>query len=306
MYSTWEKANIDTTWDHLLRAIGCDSTDGNAWVGVWLEAMRRGDNNLETKALRKFIETGFLAPPVLAYNSWVLRNLPQNAILLTNGDMDTYPALALQQVKQLRPDIGIVNVSLLNLKWYARTIGTRYSLPLPFSDAVLDTLRPWKAPDGTVVTVSKKIVAGWMDLQKQGKFPRPLAIAATVADKNYSPDSESRMKICGPYFLCFPNKVSNPDDSMSIRKSLADINPKDFIGSFASPNDRSPIRAMYSDQLATNITALAVRYGDILLRSGRMDEAAKMATWADEFEKSVKAAPAFIEEIKKLKEATQK
>src|SRR5574341_38262 len=43
MYSTWESANSDSTWTHLQKAIACDSSDGNAWVSIWSEAIRRGE-----------------------------------------------------------------------------------------------------------------------------------------------------------------------------------------------------------------------------------------------------------------------
>ncbi|TET47210.1 tetratricopeptide repeat protein [candidate division TA06 bacterium] len=305
-YGGWKNTNADTTWRHLLKAVECDSTDGNAWTIIWIEAMQRGNPALEKKALRSFITTGFLAPPLLAYNRWVLKGLPENSLLLTNGDMDTYPAVALQEFEKIRPDVAIVNLPLLNIPWYARMVRDRYAVPLPFTDKELDSVRPSKANSGRMVTVSKKIVAGWLDMQKAGKFPRPLAVAATVGDRDFTPDSRDRMKLSGPFYLCFPEKIDVPKDSTMLRISLESINPDDFAASFVGVGDRSPVRITHTDRVATNVTALALGYGYLLLESGRASEAYEWATWAEEFESKTKAGPVFAEQIKKLKESAKK
>jgi len=305
LLSSWEGANAETTWQHLHRATECDPTDGNAWTGIWVQAMRRGNRGLERKALRSFIETRFLAPPVLSYNSWVLRNLPENALLLTNGDMDTYPALALQEVQELRPDVDVVNLSLLNVRWYARIVRDRYKIPMGFSDRELSSLGYSKDKDGKLVTVSKKIVKAWIDLQKTGKFPRPLTMAITVADLDFTPDTRSRLQMAGPYWLCLPESTDTPEDTSKMRISLADINPVEFSGSFVSPIDRSPVRITRTDRIVTNVTALALRYANALLESGQASEAHRWATWAEEFERNTKAGPVLTKQIKELKKAAK-
>lgn len=45
-----------------------------------------------------------------AYN--MLVSLDTNAILLTNGDNDSYPCWVLQQARQIRPDVQVINLSL--------------------------------------------------------------------------------------------------------------------------------------------------------------------------------------------------
>jgi hypothetical protein len=47
-----------------------------------------------------------------------LRSCPQNAVLFTYGDNDTYPLWYAQQVEHIRPDIRIINLGLLNAPWF--------------------------------------------------------------------------------------------------------------------------------------------------------------------------------------------
>ncbi len=56
----------------------------------------------------------------------MLIGLPEGAILFTNGDNDTYPALALQAGMGLRKDVAVLNMSLLNLEDYAKAQFERY------------------------------------------------------------------------------------------------------------------------------------------------------------------------------------
>lgn len=60
--------------------------------------------------------SGQYLPHDIAYN--FLQSCPQNAILFTNGDNDTFPLWYLQQVEKVRTDVRIINLSLLHSPWY--------------------------------------------------------------------------------------------------------------------------------------------------------------------------------------------
>jgi hypothetical protein len=51
-----------------------------------------------------------------------LNSCPQNAILFTFGDNDTYPLWYAQEVENVRPDIRIINTSLLGIDWYVNQL----------------------------------------------------------------------------------------------------------------------------------------------------------------------------------------
>ncbi|MBD3224586.1 MAG: hypothetical protein GF313_07645 [Caldithrix sp.] len=71
-----------------------------------------------TMFCQKLYEKKDFAPWLLNYNYNVLMSVESDAILFSNGDNDTYPAWILQQVKNIRPDVTVLNISLLPTKQY--------------------------------------------------------------------------------------------------------------------------------------------------------------------------------------------
>jgi len=144
--------DADTVSAHVTAAAACDSTDPNAWLMMWGEAIRRADPALYARCLSKLVETGFLTEAALAYGRVELRTLPEHAIRITNGDMDTYPAQAVQVTEHFRPDVAVIEREHLGMSWSARFIREHQHVALPIPDKQLEMMKDSIDASGHTIT----------------------------------------------------------------------------------------------------------------------------------------------------------
>ena len=109
------------------------------WIGVGAHTLlSRPVKGTEPTPLRRTVRTALLLalPLLMAFQNWddhnrshnfvprdsaanLLNSCPQDAILFTSGDNDTFPLWYMQQVEALRTDVQVVNLSLLGSTDYA-------------------------------------------------------------------------------------------------------------------------------------------------------------------------------------------
>ena len=111
-FAVWIGLGVLMVYDLVNRMVKGPAAAGAA-IGICLVAVpvlmasqEWDDHNRSKKTLAR----------ATAYNA--LMSCEKNAVLFTFGDNETYPLWYLQEIEGIRPDIRIINTSLLGIDWY--------------------------------------------------------------------------------------------------------------------------------------------------------------------------------------------
>jgi hypothetical protein len=294
----WSGANADSSWAHLLKAAECDPENGTPWLMIWGQSIHRGQGEMTAKAARRMIETGFFADALLSYTRWVLRSLPPEAILLTNGDMDTYPVAAVQEVEGLRTDVVMVNRGTLNELWYARYIRDAKGVPLPYTDSELEGLSAREGTGVIGVSSAEEIVAGWIRMLQDGRLSRPVTFASTIPE-TYMDRFKKPLQFCGAYTVVRAEEVDRPDVK-AIEAGLSQFAPEDFFGLWVSDQDRSPARAAGTRNIVRNVTHSALTLAEQAALRGDAEAFARWLAFARRLDNGSDLGPVYADRMRQI------
>lgn len=125
---------------YLERAASLDPGFIDPWFALIPNYMDVRDEERFNLALRRILESGVIADEVFDFNFNMISALEPNAILITNGDNDTFPGWILSRILKFRPDVTVVNRSLLNTGWYPLYV-IEQGLPRFVEEKQIDSIR---------------------------------------------------------------------------------------------------------------------------------------------------------------------
>ncbi len=233
------------------------------WGNIALGYLYRGDSTKAIEALRDGHDLGGFDDMFLEFSRNYLLCAPDSAILITDGDMDTYGLLYLQLMEGFRRDVSIVNLSLLNMDGYIR-YQRDIGLPIPLTDEEIDSLAPYIFGTNRVVYIYDKVL-GIIDAARK----RPLAFTVNVSPATLG-DYDERLSLEGLVYRV----TSKPGSGMDLERSR-----QHFLAmSFEHLPERLKIPGNGSiDKVALNYGTLGIQIGSALLSAGRIDDAIQIA-----------------------------
>jgi hypothetical protein len=297
-----DSGKLDTSWYYLRKSVECDSNNGMSWLGVWILSLYFHDQAMEQKSLAGLYRSGFYTPSVYAENEWMLRDLPPNAILFVNGDNDMYPAKVLQSVKKFRSDVLVVNVSLMNLDWFLKTVRTALNLDTLFTDDAISSLKPAALPDGTYKYIAQQAIEKLISLRLTNELDRPVAFSATLDNASWGPFAP-HLTNKGAYYSFRNDSTGYETDTEFIYNSLKQVDIARFTGRNISEHDKSPVRRKHASDVGAGYLLVCCA-GEITLmyaRDGQKDKTAELLAWMEAFESKTRhntRMDAYIKDIR--------
>lgn len=258
-YGQHEFANRDSSLQYLMRAIACDSSNVNEWCTIWAHAVTSNREGLESLALDHMYRGGFFTPTNLEQARFYLRSLPANAILLTNGDMDTYPTRAVQQVEGFRTDVALVNASMLNVAAYGEYVTRLNKISDAFPDGGWQRIEHLRR-DTLVVTVAHQVIERWIEMIHSGELSRPVAACLTVSESSLPAGFYDHAAWKGAFYEWSAELSETQDDTLAVLAAIDGVDLVVACGPTAAAKDRSPVRVSASNNrlIANNFLQMLV------------------------------------------------
>lgn len=196
------------------------------------------------------------SPGMMAWNYNALATLGKNAIVLTGGDNDTYQKWTLQAVYNIRPDVRVINTSLIMIESYRNRLFAETGIA-PFTTAV---------DSSNYQTYTQLIVEHIC----RNSGTRPVYICNSVPEEHYASLKDS-LYLEGIVYKYSPERY---DNIAVIRRNYEQIMLLDYI---VAPISADVSRAIVVNSNLNYISAFIQLYDHYRL-CGELDKAVQLAS----------------------------
>lgn len=211
-FCRWQLGGNDMKYYSFLEkavAIDPDRTEHTDYM-INIGELERNISQRDEYSLKLF-NTNQMSTGMMYYNYNSLIGLDKDAILLTGGDNDTYPAWLLQ-AKGIRRDIKVINLYLLHIKDYREKI---------FNELGIEALDI--DPDINPRQFKEKIVEAMS--KNKNKFPVCLALTAASCD-SYTDSIENDLYLIGLSYIYSKQPI---DNIAFLKKNIEQLYALDYI-----------------------------------------------------------------------------
>lgn len=208
----------------------------------------------------------------------LLTSSEENAILFTGGDNDTFPIWCLQEAYHIRTDVKLINMSLSNTKWYIKQIQNTLGVTLGWSEEQIDSLRPYRIPDGTVFRLQDQVINAVI-ANNYGK--RPINFSVTTSSgsrKIQGKRMDSLLTLKGMVWsLDKENTATRIDRETSFEFYM---NPEKFV--CRGVNDKTIFKDDATTRLTRNYTNGMIMVANNFRQHGDFESAERLISMAIE------------------------